>query len=138
MASKYVFFLGKCQWAKLDKPDDKYGYYGIDLFLDEENKKKFKASGLTLKIHKDADGEEYVRFRREPDKLLEDMPEKPKKLIYTDGKYDDFDQLIGNGSLVEVKVQVYDSQKGKGHRLEAVAVHDLVPYGNAEDSDLPF
>lgn len=138
MASKYVFFLGKCQWAKLDKPDEKYGYYGIDLFLDKDNLKKFKESGLTLKIHKDDEGNEYVRFRREPDKLLEDMPEKPKKLIFEDGKYAAFDQLIGNGSLVEVKVQVYDSQKGKGHRLEAVAVHDLIPYGEGTDEDLPF
>lgn len=36
--------------------------------------------------------------------------------------------LIGNGSKAEVTVCVYDTFKGKGHRLEAIRVLDLVEY----------
>jgi hypothetical protein len=137
MASKFWFFTGMAKWCKLDKPDERYGFYGLDLYLDKPSMKRFKESGLNLKIHKNDDGE-YVRFRRDPEKLRDQDPEKPRKLIFEDGEYKPFDGLIGNGSFVEVKVQVYDSQKGKGHRLDAVAVHELVPYGQEEDEDLPF
>lgn len=142
--ANYIFMTGKCKWAKLDKPDPKYGFYGIDFYLDKAGMKVFKESGLGLEIKKDEDGE-FVRFRRHPDKLFEGMDEKPKKLIFTgehdaQGKsvYEPFADAVGNGSLVTVKVEVYDSKKGKGHRLEAVAVEDLVPYGGSEDADLPF
>lgn len=140
MAAKYWFFTGKCKWAKVDQPDRKYGSYQINLYPDKASLVKFKETGLRLEIKKDDDGE-FVRFRRDPEKLLEGMDEKPVKLIFDTetGKYKPFDQNIGNGSLVEVKVQVYDSAKGKGHRLEAVAVHELVPYeGDADQADLPF
>lgn len=138
MASKYYFFSGVAKWAKLDKPDQKYGFYGIDVYLDEGSMQKFDESGLNLKMKTD-EGGSYVTFRRDPEKLLDGMAEKPEKLIFDKevSKYVSFDKAIGNDSLVTVKVQVYDSQKGKGHRLEAVAVENLVPYENGDD-DLPF
>lgn len=135
--AKYWFFTGKAKWAKLDKPDEKYGFYSINFYPDDIP--EFKKTGLGLKFHDDDMGT-YVRLRRDPDKLLEGMPEKPTKLIYDPETkaYEPFDRLIGNGSLVEVKIQVYDSMKGKGHRLEAVAVHNLIPYGDDDQGDLPF
>lgn len=36
--------------------------------------------------------------------------------------------LIGNGSSVRIDVVVYDTQKGKGQRLELVQVLDLIEY----------
>jgi hypothetical protein len=39
-----------------------------------------------------------------------------------------FTKLIGNGSTVTCKVIIYDTIKGKGHRLEAVRVDDWVEY----------
>lgn len=138
MASKYWFFMGKVKWAKLDKPDEKYGFYTINLYPDKATWLRIKEAGLRVETKTDDDGE-FIRLRRDPDKLLEGMDEKPKKLIFEDGEYKPFTKAIGNGSLVEAKVQVYDSARGKGHRLEAVAVHDLIPYeADEEQSDLPF
>lgn len=139
--SGMYFFTGKCKWAMLDKMDEEFRCYKIDLYLDKENLKKFYDSGCMVKIREDDEGT-YVTFRRSVDKLLEGMPQKPKKLINQDGEYIPFDQLIGNGSLVTVKVDVYNlkKMKGTGHRLEAVAVEELVPYegsGQTQD-DLPF
>ena len=137
--SRYLFLTGTCKWAKLDKPDEKYGNYTIDLYLDKGSMKQFKESGLGLKIRDNEEGT-FIKLRRDPERVLEGMPEKPRKLIYDaeKGEYLPFEALIGNGSTVNCKVEVYDSQKGKGHRLEAVAVENLVPYGDEEDQDLPF
>ena len=140
MASNYVYLTGKAMWAKLDKPDELYNKYCIDLYLDKGSMKKFKDSGIQVEI-KEKDGEEYVRLRRDPDKLFEGMPEKPKKLIWNaeTEEYDLFPGLIGNGSIVNCKVSVYDTTKGKGHRLEAVAVEDLVEYNEGgSEEELPF
>lgn len=40
--------------------------------------------------------------------------------------------LIGNGSDVRVRVAVYDTQKGKGQRLESVTVLNLIEYVRQE------
>lgn len=141
----YHFFTGKCKWAKLDKPDEKYNKYAIDLYLDSETEKAFYDTGLSLRVKSDEEGK-FVTFSRGIDRLLEGMEEKPKKLIRTgeeDGKpvYEPFEDLIGNGSIVTVKVDVYKlkSRPGNGHRLEAVAVEDLVVFkGTLPASDLPF
>lgn len=46
--------------------------------------------------------------------------------------------LLGNGTEVEVTLVVYDTQVGKGHRIEEIRVLDLVHYdAEAETSDIP-
>lgn len=138
--SGFYFFTGPCKWAMLDKMDEEYRCYKIDVYLDKENLKKFYDSGLQLKIRSDDEGD-YVTFRRKVDSLLEGQQEKPKKLINQEGEYVPFDALVGNGSIVTAKVDVYNLKKikGTGHRLEAVAVESLVPYeGSGDQSDLPF
>ncbi|WP_205105296.1 hypothetical protein, partial [Sutterella massiliensis] len=42
---------------------------------------------------------------------------------------------LGNGSEVTVDIAVYDTQKGKGHRVEKITVHNLVEY--IRDEKLP-
>jgi len=46
---------------------------------------------------------------------------------------------IGNGSLVELNVAVFDTKfKGKGHRLEGIRILDLIEYvPNKQTFDLP-
>lgn len=44
--------------------------------------------------------------------------------------------LLGNGTRARVSVAVYDTQKGKGQRLEQVQVLNLVEYSR-EDRELP-
>ena len=131
-------------WAKVKKPDHKYGNYTIDVYLDDGSWEKYKESGLELKIREDKEtGEKFVRFRRDPKKEIKgEMVEfgAPRVLIRDeeDGEYKEFDGLIGNGSFVNCKVSVYDSAKGKGHRLDTVAVETLVPYEGQSDEDMPF
>ena len=145
MASKTHFMTGWAAWCKADVPDDRYGNYTMDLFLDEAGMQEFKNSGMRSeikvadsdKLPEDLQGKEFIKVRRDPDKLFEGMDAKPKKLINEDGEYVPFDKKIGNGSYVTVKVSVYDTQRGKGHRWEAVAVETLVPF-EGDDSDLPF
>lgn len=140
----YSFIPGTAKWAKLDRPDTKFGpQYTIDLYLDKEGLKAYKDSGLAVELRKDEEGT-YIRLRRDVSKLFDGMPEKPKKLIWSaeEDKYVDFDRLIGNGSKVIAKVQVYETKRGlTGHRLEAVAVDELVQYDapvDEDQDDLPF
>lgn len=44
--------------------------------------------------------------------------------------------LIGNGSDVRVRVGVYDTQKGKGQRLESVTILNLIEY-TRQERELP-
>lgn len=141
MSGRFVFFTGPCKWAMLDTPDQAYNCYKITQYLDKENQKKFHDAGLKLEFKTDDDGT-FVTFRRYIDKLLDGMPEKPAKLIHDgEGNYTPFDGLIGNGSIVTTKIEVYPlkKMKGSGHRLTAVAVENLVPYENGQsDDELPF
>ena len=124
MASKYFKFSGKCMWAQLQKPDPKYDNYKVTLIMDGANLEKLKQSGLQLEPKMTDDGV-TVTFRRPSKKLIksEIVEFGPPKVS---GNPDN--KLVGNGSTVEVDVVVYDTMKGKGHRLEAVKVLDLVEY----------
>jgi hypothetical protein len=121
MASEQIYLSGIAKWAKIFKPDDKYHNYSVNLALDADSQKRFDQSGLRLRPKKDEqDGITYVRFRRGE----EDGPP-----IVVDSKGDKSTNLIGNGSKVTVRVEVYDTKTfGKGHRLMAVRVDDLIPY----------
>lgn len=127
MATEYLYLRGKAKWAQLTKPDKEYDNFKINVYLDDASKEIFVNSGLQLTPKTDEDGE-YVVFRRPNYKQIK------KELVHfgapnvvdTDGK--PVSALIGNGSEVVVKVVVYDSKKGKGHRLESIQVINLIPY----------
>lgn len=132
MAQTTYTFSGPVRWAKVHTTDQKFGKHGIEIQLDEEGLEKYKESGLQGRSSKDGEG--YYSFRRDP-----------KQLVWVDGtrqaagKPHVFDadgyaitDLIGNGSVCTISVTVYDYDnsfgKGKGHRLEAVRVDELVKY----------
>lgn len=136
MATNNYYFQGPCKWAKVYKPDMKFdpGYYGLDVYLDEDQQKEFKAIGLRNKFKQDEDGT-CVGFRRKVGKQpwapFADWG--PPEVVDKDGK--PFKELIGNGSVVAVEVVVYDTAKfGKGSRLEKVVVIDHVPYEKEDPS----
>lgn len=142
--SKIYYFQGTAYWAKVFKPDQKYGHYCIDLVLDEDSLARLKECPLDLKIRDDEKGK-WVRFRRKPEATFKGETVElgpPTVLKYNpdqEEKYTPFDRLIGNGSKVDCKVTVYETSRGYGHRLEAVAVLDHVPYDDFEDdNEYPF
>ena len=141
MATEIFYFEGTAKWAKVNRPDKEYGHYSIDLYMDKDALAAFKESGCRVELKTDDEGT-YARFRRNPANLFDDQPEKPKLLTIIGGEdldsfeYQPLEGNIGNGSKVIVKVAVFQTKKGKGHRLEAVAVKELVPY--SDNAGLPF
>lgn len=131
MASKYYYLSGKAKWARLFTPDDKYKNYKIDLALDDKSKEVFVDSGMTMQAKTQDDGI-YVTFRRPEAKLIKNEMVKFDPPLVTDGDGNKVEALVGNGSDVTIKVVVYDTVKGKGHRLEAVRVDKLIPYEKTE------
>lgn len=139
MATDTYYFTGTCKWAMVHKMDEKYGNYKINLFMDDDSKKRFKQSGLQLKPKREIAGGgaepcklddegAFVTFRRaHSTKINNEIVDfgKPKVL---DEDNEPTNALIGNGSKVMVKVSAFDTMNGKGHRFEAVKVLDLVEY----------
>lgn len=131
MATKSYRFHGESNWAKIHKPDTKFGvFYMIDVFLDEPSIDLYKKSGIQGRI-KDVDGRQYVTFRRPEEKVIKGETIHLGKPKVTDSVGRDIDDLVGNGSSVSVTVSVYDTKKGKGHQLDVVQVNELVKYGGA-------
>lgn len=142
MASKTWYLSGTCKWAKVVEPDKKYNKYSIDLFMDADNWDKFKKSGAQLKIRDTDSGEQFVTFSRPVATLGRDgkLREHGAPLVLNSAG-EPIKDLVGNGSKVTVKLDVYDTPKGKGTRLEAVRVEDLVEFVKREvdeDIDVPF
>jgi hypothetical protein len=157
---------GKAYWCKVYEPDTAFGAsnYKLDFVPDEESMAKFKASGIQKAVKEDEKGK-YFQLVRPDFKLIKGavinftgpvIEDKEGKVIVDyinkdTGRrvysYDAKDKnsivrrgtpiLIGNGSTVEVKVAVYDTFKGKGHRLETVRVLDLIEYKRDGEYKLP-
>lgn len=136
MATKIIYLTGKAKWAKVRTPDEKYDNFTIDLFPTKESWGEFKASGMEVRPKRSEEGE-YITLRRPNNKLIkgEIVTFGPPKVLNPDESV--FEGLIGNGSTVTLKVAVYDTMKGKGHRLEAVRVDDLVVYEGAQATVFP-
>ena len=140
MATKTYTLTGEAKWAKVWKPDEKYGKHSIDISLDSKAMKTFMDMGIANKPKEDEDGKLWVSLRRDP-----------LAKVFVRGSEDKVDAgnpavsgvdngtEIGNGSTVTVTVSVYDYDnkfgKGKGSRLESVHVDKLVEYKRAEVSD---
>jgi len=120
-----AFFTGKCKWAKLKKPDDKYNKYTIQLQLDDYAKATLAAHKSMVEIKTAEDGTHYCSFGR-PAKNAKGEEIGPPEVF--DSNDHPYDGLIGNDSVVTVNVIFYDTRKGVGTRLMKVRVEELVPY----------
>lgn len=130
-----IYLSGIAKWAKLQKPDEKFDFYGLDLYLDDASIEKFDKSGLQLTKKTNEDGI-FITLKRKPAALIKGELVKfgaPQVLTADNAA---FAGIVGNGSEVTCKVNVYDTAKGKGHRLEAVRVDNLIAVGG-EDTDTP-
>lgn len=140
---------GTAYWAKVQEGNyDEFGgreFYKITVALDDASWVKFNKSGLGLQpkaVSKDEEDTLGVTFRRDVEAKT-GIGKNGKKWtigggapkVTMDGE--EFDGLIGNGSEVEVVVDVYDAKKirKKGHRLDEVRILDLVKYEAPEDDD---
>lgn len=131
--SKTLYFEGKCAWAQLDKPD-KFGNYSIQLYLDEDNLALYTKAGIQSAVKEDDKGK-FVRFKRVPIRIIKMKPVEfgTPTVFDKDGKSLSPGILIGNGSDVICKVDVYETAKGVGATLTAVQVLNLIPYGGAAE-----
>lgn len=142
------YFQGKAKWVRVHNPDQ-YNNWKMDLYLTDESYKKLLdlkeskdgVSGILNVIKKDDDGY-YTSFKRPASKLMrgKTVGFAPPEVLDKDGVTPLRDTVIGNGSDVTVKIQVYTYNKpagGKGRatRLEAIKVDNLIPYGGKKDMD---
>lgn len=144
MAVATVYLKGKVNWAKLNKPDEKYGNYTVDLYPDEASKEAYAKSEAQTAYKTNEDTKEQFLILRRPDVKLvgkELVKYGRPEVLDKDNQPWDMENLIGNGSVVTCKLTVYDTAKGKGSRLEAVRVEEHVPYAKREvigEVDLAF
>lgn len=141
-----VYLTGKTKWAKLKDPDMKYGgHWTLDLYLDQQGLKNFNAANLELELRESDEGP-FIKLRRATTRVDKKRGElvklSPPKLLDADNK--PLNALVGNGSQVQCKLDVFPTVKGNGHRLEAVRVLELVEYkpsqviGEVADDFVPF
>ena len=142
---------GIAYWAKVQNPDITFDpMWSIDLAVDKETARGFKAKGVAIKQNED--GEYLVKFKRKVTRA-NGGENNPPRIV--DGNKKPLLDMIGNGSEVIVQYQTYDwtykTKKGVGTDLIAVQVLKLVEYtqkepevdefeelGDTEVQDAPF
>ena len=127
---------GTAGWAHLGSPG-KFGNYTVDMYLDEDSWDKFEAVGLQLKP-KEGDNGKFVTFRRPPQQQLMSgkvIEHGAPKIVDAEGVDFEEPSRIWQGSKLTCRLVVYDTLKGKGHRLEAVRVEELAEREEGEGSD---
>lgn len=152
------YFKGKVKWAKVyDVPKDdvfkdkkgrtitKPAAWSLDLYMDDVSMAAYKKSGIQRKIREDQDGHEFVQFDRPLKRKMKDeeITLDPPRILDSENNPYEGTARIGNDSVVTICVDVYDSQMGKGSRLEAIRIEELVEYTKdsvSEDTpvDMPF
>lgn len=152
MATRKIILSGKSYWARVyEGSHDEYSgkeFYKITVALDGDSWSKFSKSGMTLKarpVEKDSDIQ-GITFRRDLEgKEFVDKSSGKTKVLgggtprVVDENGDKMTALIGNGSEVEVLVEVYETKQKPpkiGHRLEAVKVTKLIPYDEFREDDV--
>jgi hypothetical protein len=140
MATKTYYFTGTAEWAKVYEPVEAYDKtkpkeFCIDVLLDDKSFELFKQSGSQLRPK-----ENRVKFKCPSTALIKGEVVHFAPSV-KDKDNEDFNDPIGNGSKVTVKVEVYDTRMGKGTRLAGVRVEELVEYEGGKyegDVDAPF
>jgi hypothetical protein len=105
---------------------EKSGVSGKYFQLVRQSFKMIKGAivNFTGPVIEDKDGKTIVDYVNSEGRRVYSYDNKDKANITRRGS----PILLGNGTTVEITVAVYDTFKGKGHRLEAIRVLDLVEY----------
>lgn len=161
--TKYISIEGTAFWCKVYTPDEFRGSSKWMLNLYPSNDKewaKFKEAGIQKKVKEDENGKSFA-VTRNTSKLIKGtmvyfappiIYDKDGKVLvqYVDDKgspvrsYNDPTKrpnrvgdpvLIGNGSLVSVRLSVYPTAMGPGNRLESITLLDLIHYEKPEEAE---
>jgi hypothetical protein len=129
MATATHYISGTAEgFIRLNSPDEKYDNFYVGLSLNEASKAEFAASGMQMETKVSQEGKEFITFRRPNKKVIKDELVKFGAPKVIDKDSNPVTAFVGKGSELTLKVIVYDTVKGKGHRLEAVRVDKLVEY----------
>jgi hypothetical protein len=121
--------------------DTKYGdKYTVNIDLDNKALAVLESVGWRGKLKEDEVGAKFAKFSRNDVQNFGEKSEKmgPPLLTEEDGKTP-FTKLIGNGSILRLKLEIYESKKyGVGSRINHVSVLKHVPYEQKEEqAELP-
>ena len=147
---KFGFMKGEAKWAHILKPSQ-YDKYSIDLYGDEviehipvfeemaqkaaeEIKQAGKKVALVADVYKENDeGVKYIQFKKAATGKEGPIPHPPIYDVYGN-LVEDWDKLIGNGSIVKVKYvakpyyMAATKTVGISYKLLALQVIKLVEY----------
>jgi len=124
---------GLAHWASVQAPNDKFPppVYCVDLEIDEANAATLRAEGITIK---EKEGILTVKAKRKQFRKDGTLNTKPNCV---DAQKRPFEALIGNGSLVNLQVNVFDwefaGKTGKSLDFVGIQVLDLVEFSGTSD-----
>jgi hypothetical protein len=141
MATDHVYLSGKGKWIRVGAPNQ-YGDYTCVLYPDAPSLvkiNKLKEEGIKNELKKDEDGY-FMRFKSPQSKLIRGkvVGFAPPIVLEKDGKTLLQGVVVGNGSDITIKIEVYDYQgvnkvPGKATRLKSIRVDNLVPFEMSRD-----
>lgn len=140
MSTKEIKVTGTVRWAKFrEQQVNKWGKLQVNFYpKDKATRSSISALGARNPIKEDEDGNLYYIFVKRLDDNIAPGPVR----VLMDGKL--FEGHIGNGSEVELTLQVYtwDNEHGKGAGVKVIAadILNLVEYkrdATAIGGDLP-
>ena len=122
--TKNVNLAGRARFSTLRVPDEKYGFYGVNLFLTDKSWEKFREMEAALKVRQDKKtGENYIVLRRAGDATDQDGKALGPVPIYDKDRKSVED--VFNDARIVCNVDFYTTKVGRvGHRLNFVVVHE--------------
>lgn len=142
MAKEYVYLQGKAKWCRVHTPDQ-YGKWKTVLYLNNDSLNIVNGlleRGLKNVLAKDEDGYNMTFSRKTQIDSVQGrpIPLPPPELLDADGKTPLRGIMVGNGSDITVKLDVYPCRpKGSkpfvAARLEAIKVDNLIPFTGEKD-----
>jgi len=138
----FQYVQGKASWVRVVKPDTTFNVWTVTIHPTPESLDKIRdwqAEGLKNQLKKDEDGY-YTKFRCPVSRERKDgsiWTFLPPETLDKDGKPMD-GSVIGNGSDVTLKLEVYEHNTPGGGRaiaarLVGVRVDNLVPFDPETD-----
>jgi len=146
--TKEVYVSGVAEWAQVKRPN-KFNNWSINVYTDKATRKSLKELGL--RANPKEGNEEFgdgwfLTFRRPTQATWKGKLTEldPPKVVMADGTV--FDGLIGNGSKVTVKLEIYEYnggidaagnryEGGKAARLIGVRIDELVEYVAPQENE---